>query len=98
MRVFCGGPQWPFAAFRLSGEQEGPPPIHHIAHRFGLVVLGNGGADITRPSMQTGPIQGAGEVFWTPPDAIQATARHPVPPGRLRELVQKSTTNPNSYK
>ena len=42
------------------------------AFRSGLVVSGNGSADIMRPGTPVVPIQGTEDLPWHPPDAVQA--------------------------
>lgn len=64
----------------------------------GLVVSGNGSADITRPGTPVVTIQGTGDLPWHPPDAVQAAPVQPAPIRKPRELFPKRTTNPNGYK
>ena len=72
--------------------------MRRMPFRFGLVVLGNGSADITRPGAPAVPIQGTGGTPWSPRDAMQAGTRQPASRGKLRELTPKKTPNPNCCK
>ena len=95
---FRATPGGAFGGCRPSRGQEGTPPVRPPARRFVLVVLGNGGADITGPSTRAAMIHGTVKPPWRPPDAIQATHRQPARPGKLRGLAPKSTPKPHSSK
>ena len=61
-----------------AGGTQTPPEVEAGAPRrsgnirFGLVVSGNGSADVTRPGTLVVPIQETGDLPWHPPDAVQA--------------------------
>ena len=95
---FRATPGGAFRGCRPSRGQEGTPPVRPPARRFVLVVLGNGGADITGPSTRAAMIHGTAEPPWSPPDAIQAAHRQPAHPGKLRGLAPKNTPKTHSSK
>ena len=93
-----GFPWVVFGPCRSHRAWGGPPPMRQNAFRSGLVVSGNGSADITRPSAPPVPTQGTGGTPSDPRYAMQAAPRWQVPAGKPRGFVPKSTPNPSDYK